>query len=140
MREPCIVLGCDRLSVAKGLCDGHYQRWRKGGKFRPEIPLTKSRPGKLNSNWKGGLVDDGRGRMLVYAPKHPFPSWNGTHVYRYRLVLERFLGRFLQPGEIVHHKNGCVNDDRIENLEIMTQAEHAALHYSERSKENGRFK
>jgi len=119
MREPCIVLGCDRLSVAKGLCDGHYQRWRKGGKFRPEIPLTKSRPGKLNSNWKGGLVDDGRGRMLVYAPKHPFPSWNGTHVYR---------------------KNGCVNDDRIENLEIMTQAEHAALHYSERSKENGRFK
>jgi hypothetical protein len=38
------------------------------------------------------------------------------------------LGRHLQPDEIVHHINGIVNDDRPENLAVMTQSEHAKLH------------
>lgn len=38
------------------------------------------------------------------------------------------LGRLLEPDEIVHHKNEDPSDNRPENLEVMTQAEHIRLH------------
>lgn len=64
----------------------------------------------------------------MYAPDHPNPSWGGTHVYRYRLVMEKHLGRYLLPEEIIHHKNGNHSDDRVENLEVMSQSQHIKAH------------
>lgn len=71
--------------------------------------------------------------MLVYREYHPFPSIArngkvGCYVYRYRLVMEKALGRFLQPGEIVHHINGDPTDDRLENLQILSRSQHAKHH------------
>lgn len=46
----------------------------------------------------------------------------------HRLVMESILGRTLERGEVVHHKNGNRKDNRPENLEVMTLADHARLH------------
>ncbi len=68
------------------------------------------------------------GRVLIYAPNHPNAGVAGVYVLRYRLMMEEHLGRYLTENEIIHHKNGDVTDDRIENLEVMSQSVHAKHH------------
>lgn len=57
-------------------------------------------------------------------------SVNGEQIRQHRWLMERHLGRKLLPTEHVHHKNGKRDDNRIENLEVMTNSEHAYAHNS----------
>jgi hypothetical protein len=118
--------------MARGLCEAHYSRFKVCGSARVDEPLRASKHAAGNPKWKGGVINDGHGRVLVYAPTHPNPSYCGTHVYRYRLVMERHLKRHLRTDEIVHHINGDHSDDRLENLQVVTRAEHARIHLKNR--------
>lgn len=73
------------------------------------------------------------GRVAVYVPDHPKAN-NRGYVLRYRLVMEEHLGRYLREDEEVHHLNEDPTDDRLENLEVMSIAEHARLHAKARRK------
>lgn len=90
----------------------------------------RDRFGAKNSNWRGGRVAGPGGRIMVYYPKHPGGKSAGLYVLEYRLVVEKKLGRHLRKGEIVHHRNGDIKDNRPENLEVMTQSEHARRHFT----------
>lgn len=67
------------------------------------------------------------GYTLVYIPDHPAADRCG-YVLEHRAVMEFYLGRFLSQDEVVHHKNSNKKDNRIENLSVVTRAEHINLH------------
>jgi len=97
--------------------------------LRTYAPYLKKhdRSGNKNSHWKGGITYD-RGRKLIYTPNHPKPNKFGTHCYEYVLIIEKKLGRYLEKNEIVHHIDGDVTNNNINNLQVMPQKEHIKLH------------
>ena len=111
-------LGCADQRISK-LCQKH------GIAVRPRGP----RPGPGNSQWKGGRVLDKDGYWLVWHPDHPHARNRKTHgagyVLEHRLVMEQQIGRYLEPSEVVHHRNNDNGDNRPENLELFaTNGEH----------------
>lgn len=58
--------------------------------------------------------------VLVFA--------GGKKKPEHRHLMELHLGRALTPNEVVHHRNEEKMDNRIENLQVMTRAEHASYH------------
>ena len=52
---------------------------------------------------------------------------NGKQVREHRHVMEQHLGRKLESYEHIHHINGNSTDNRIENLQVLTNSEHQKL-------------
>lgn len=67
----------------------------------------------------------------MLLPDHHLASKREGYVARYRLVAEEMLGRRLRRGEVVHHLNGIKDDDRRENLQVMSTSDHAKLHHQQ---------
>jgi len=92
------------------------------------------RKGTNNPSWKGGKTIAARGYIHVYCPDHPYAN-NKGYVSEHRLVMEKHLNRLLVPKEVVHHKDGNVKNNDINNLELFSDnGAHARLHLTKRWK------
>lgn len=65
-------------------------------------------------------------------------------VPEHRHIMEQKIDRPLTKQDQIHHRNGIRTDNRIENLVLLTRADHNTLHKAAQAKEakrneNGRF-
>ncbi len=82
------------------------------------------RRGENHHQWKGGRILEADGYVMIHRPDHPHAN-NKGYVFEHRLVMESHIGRILDPVEVVHHKNDCRSDNRLENLHLYpSNAEH----------------
>lgn len=143
------VYGCKNSNIAyyfrkyglKGRSENGSFRgaspWNKGQRIKDGtlkntlyIEASKTmrrRYGKDHHNYKGGWIQ-ARYKYICVA---------GRQVAEHRYLMEQFLGRQLSLNEVVHHRNGNRLDNRLENLELMTRAQHINHHRQELT--NARF-
>ena len=83
--------------------------------------MSKSRIGEKNWNWNGGKTKNKYGYVILNTE-------NGF-IREHRLLIENFLGRKLNPEEVIHHINGNTSDNRLENLRLFANnSEHQKYH------------
>lgn len=97
----------------------------KIGEYSKLHPLR----GNKSSRWNGGRTKTDNGYVLINVDDDdlclPMRKKNRT-MLEHRYVMSHHLGRCLSPYEIVHHKNHIVDDNRLENLELVTYHENIA--------------
>ncbi len=83
---------------------------------------------RYNISMKNVLLDNTTGYLYFCEVGHPLATGNAHRVLLHRHIVSEHLGRPLSKDEIVHHKDGNKLNNSIDNLEVMSQAEHAKIH------------
>jgi len=121
-----ITTYCKKCGVARVFsCRAEEKRKNKTGYCR-ECFLENTPKMSDSPSWNGGTFIRS-GYRFIKIPDHPFAN-NLGYVREHRLVMEKFLGRYLTPKEVVHHKDGNKLNNSVENLAIMDNREHPHTH------------
>ena len=110
-------------------------RWVKLYKGKPRNIVCRqcNARGEGNPNWRGKGRHDDKGYIRIYIRRDSFfypmacKTTKGSYITGHRLAIAGYLGRNLHPWEIVHHKNGIKDDNRIENLQLTSYDKHNGL-------------
>lgn len=116
--EIAAALGCSTHPVKKALV--------RLGLRRPANRREGVGAGSSNPAWKGGRRVRTDGYVAIWTPE-------GERL-EHQTVMEKHLARRLKRGEIVHHRDHDKQNNAIENLQLMSQAEHARHHAPEMHK------
>lgn len=156
--RPCKVDGCRRVAQSRGWCGTHYERWRLGravnapGDLRLRNPAARctvdgceGRPSargwcqKHYARWRAHgdptvterdygsyRVTSPDGYIRIWCPGHPAAHADGYALEHRKVVID--AGIEIPDGWHVHHRNHDKTDNRLENLEVLSPAEHQSEH------------
>lgn len=125
-----IWLGC--VDCGKG----RWVQLRGGQPKTQRCPICAGRQinlgkrGAIIARWKGGRATNSDGYILILLRPEDFffrMTKSGGYVLEHRLVMAKHLGRNLHIWELVHHKNHVRDDNRLENLQLVSEMGHMQL-------------
>lgn len=96
--------------------------------------------GAIHHRWNAARILSKHGYVKIrVGTGHKLADPNG-YAYEHLIVWVAAGNCAPGPDEALHHRNGNKQDNRIENLALVSRAAHARLHSAERTRdEHGRF-
>lgn len=108
---PCKACG-NKLWITKGM----YKISITKEFFCDRICDTKRKYMGENPTLRGGYINKTSGYHYIRK--------NGKPYLKHRAIMEQSLGRILKTEEQIHHLNGIRNDNRLENLKVVSNRDH----------------
>ena len=113
----------------QGMFEGYPTRFLQGHSH------ASAKRGKEHYKYRNGRYCRLGYTMVLISREHPMADKNG-YIPEHRYVMSQHLGRPLTSKEQVHHINGNISDNRLENLEILTCSQHRIIHATKWNREN----
>lgn len=133
-RQANVAQYCDGVLSSKQIAvlAGDKPKYVQDVMLKFDLPRLSARhpAGEKNPNWKGGRIIDRDGYVLVTVAKgHPHARYvkdrDVGKILEHRLLMEKKLGRFLLPTEVVDHIDGLRLHNHVDNLRLFSSnAEH----------------
>ena len=74
---------------------------------------------------------------MSYIDNHGYIRTGGRkNLLMHRVLMEEHINRKLKPNEVVHHKDGDILNNRMSNLEIISNSEHTAIHRKKKHRQH----
>jgi hypothetical protein len=125
-------LGCRRISALVNKSKSAIHEIL----VKNNIARRKPYGGVINRNRKVGNKYKVQGYVVVILALddffYPTARQKTGHIYEHRLIMAKYLGRNIHSWEIVHHKNHVRDDNRIENLQLVSDDRHIQITILER--------
>lgn len=125
-----------KLFPGKSAMAIYKKAYKLGLRKKKEIEFinrSNARKSEKSSNWKGGVKKTSKGYIQVLLPTHKRADKCG-YVMEHILVYEKETGIEIPINCCIHHLNGIKDDNRIENLCMMTNSAHTTFHNKNRKR------
>lgn len=109
------------------------RRTYRNSKLGDKNPM-RGLSGEAHHNYRGGVVSDGKGYLMVLKPDWYTGRAGSKYVFKHVVVMCEALGLTELPdGFVVHHIDHDPTNNALNNLALLTASAHSRLHSRERA-------